>query len=39
MHSTPIQDAALRNLQMLDQSDEHISSALCSAYPEVNWSV
>jgi uncharacterized protein with HEPN domain len=35
--STLIQDAVLRNLQILTESSQRISSGTKNAHPEINW--
>jgi uncharacterized protein with HEPN domain len=37
IHSTLIQDAVLRNLQIIGQSVGRLSETLCEAHPEIDW--
>lgn len=37
MRSTLIQDAAVRNLQVLSESSQRVSEAIKLAHPEIDW--
>ena len=37
LHSQTVQDAALRNLQTLSESTQHLSETLKARHPEIEW--